>query len=95
MTYHVHAVEQDISGKWYARVCITDEESVFLKFPDFPSMNDIQNAAIAYVDSLTEVVKEEEVPVTMVRARNENGKFIADDPNTPDVDEAWINVPTE
>jgi hypothetical protein len=25
----------------------------------------------------------------LVRARDVNGKFIADDPTTPDVDEAW------
>lgn len=26
----------------------------------------------------------------VVRARNENGSFIADDPSTPDVNEAWV-----
>jgi hypothetical protein len=26
----------------------------------------------------------------MVRARNEDGTFMADDPATPDVNEAWI-----
>tara|TARA_R110000868_G_C10377791_1_gene719062 strand:- start:359 stop:460 length:102 start_codon:yes stop_codon:yes gene_type:complete len=25
-----------------------------------------------------------------VRARDELGQFIADDPNTPDINEAWI-----
>ena len=91
MTYHVHAVEQDLAGKWYARVCLTEDEAVFLKFQDYPTMADIQNAAIQYVDSL--VVAEE--PQGLVRARNEDGQFIADDPSTPDVDEAWINAPTE
>jgi hypothetical protein len=28
--------------------------------------------------------------VTMVRARNADGTFMADDPTTPDVDEAWL-----
>ena len=28
----------------------------------------------------------------MVRARNADGTFIADDPSTPDIDEAWIEV---
>jgi hypothetical protein len=32
-----------------------------------------------------------EEPV-MVRARNEDGRFIADDPSTPDVNEAWTVV---
>ena len=33
------------------------------------------------------VPKEE---LEMVRARDENGHFVADDPNTPDVNEAWV-----
>lgn len=49
MTYHVHAVEQDLAGKWYARVCIAENEAVFLKFQDYPTMQDIQDAAVAYV----------------------------------------------
>lgn len=27
---------------------------------------------------------------TLVRARNELGQFVADDPATPDVNEAWV-----
>ena len=49
MTYHVHSVEQDMASKWYARVCITEEQAVFLKFQDYPTMTDIQDAAVAYV----------------------------------------------
>lgn len=51
MTYHVHAVEQDMAGKWYARVCLTEEEAVFLKFQNYPTMTEIQDAAAAYVAS--------------------------------------------
>jgi hypothetical protein len=29
---------------------------------------------------------------TLVRARNADGTYIADDPSTPDVDEAWVAV---
>jgi hypothetical protein len=29
------------------------------------------------------------------RARNTNGQFIPDDPATPDVDEAWVEVSQE
>lgn len=53
MTFHVHAVEQDMAGKWYARVVISETEAVFLKFQDYPSMGDIQDAAVAYVATLT------------------------------------------
>lgn len=49
MTYHVHAVEQDMAGKWYARVVLTEEEAVFLKFQDYPTMDAIQAAAVEYV----------------------------------------------
>ena len=52
MTYYIHAVEQDIAAKWYARVCITEEKAVLLKFQDYPTMEEIQNAAREYVDSL-------------------------------------------
>jgi hypothetical protein len=30
--------------------------------------------------------------VTMVRARNADGTFMADDPATPDINEAWVVV---
>ena len=52
MTFHVHAVEQDLAGKWYARVVISDDEAVFLKFQDYPSIVDIQAAAAEYVAQL-------------------------------------------
>ena len=35
------------------------------------------------------VVEEPEV-LEVVRARDEKGNFVADDPSTPDVNEAWI-----
>lgn len=31
----------------------------------------------------------------LVRARDERGQFVADDPRTPDVNEAWVEVVTE
>ena len=34
--------------------------------------------------------KEVENSLEMVRARDENGHFISDDPSTPDVNEAWV-----
>ena len=51
MTYHVHAVEQDLAAKWYARVVITPEEAQFFKFDHFPSMEEIQAAATAFVEA--------------------------------------------
>ena len=71
MTYHVHSVEQDMAGKWYARVCITEEEAVFLKFQQFPTMDAIQDAAIRYVESL--IVAEEPDGPTEVVAEEPDG----------------------
>lgn len=82
MTFYVHAVEQDLAHKWYARVVINDTESVFLKFDEFPSMAEIQAAAEQYVAA--------NMP-QMERARDDDGRFIADDPNTPK-NEAWVEV---
>ena len=36
--------------------------------------------------------EEEEAPVKLERARNEDGTYKADDPSTPDVNEAWVEV---
>lgn len=52
MTYYVHAVEQDLAGKWYARVALTEDEAIFLKFQDHPTMQAIQDAATACVAAL-------------------------------------------
>ena len=38
----------------------------------------------------SEPVAKEEYELEMVRARDDKGHFIADDPNTPDVNEAWV-----
>jgi hypothetical protein len=51
MTYHVHSVEQDLAAKWYARVVITPEDAQFFKFDHFPSMEEIQAAATAFVEA--------------------------------------------
>lgn len=37
--------------------------------------------------------EQEEVEAKPVRARSEKGKFQADDPSTPDVNEAWVEPP--
>jgi hypothetical protein len=36
------------------------------------------------------VKKDESADLEIVRARDENGHFVADDPSTPDVNEAWV-----
>jgi hypothetical protein len=49
MAFRVHSVEQDLANRWYARVCISDHESVFFKFEDFPTMESIQEIALEFV----------------------------------------------
>jgi len=45
---------------------------------------------------LAEDANVEVVDVAVIeRARNTNGQFIPDDPATPDVDEAWVEVSQE
>lgn len=90
MTYHVHAVEQDLAGSWYARVVISDTEATFLKFQEFPTMAAIQEAAAAFVEANRPELLPEAAPV-LERARDDEGRFIADDPATPE-DEAWVEV---
>jgi hypothetical protein len=41
----------------------------------------------------TEPEAEEET--VLIRARNELGQYVGDDPDTPDVNEAWTEVPLE
>lgn len=38
-----------MAGKWYARVVLTEEEAVFLRFQDYPTMDAIQAATVEYV----------------------------------------------
>ena len=42
------------------------------------------------VDIIMSLPPDEEEVEVLVRARDEKGAFIADDPATPDVNEAWV-----
>lgn len=58
MTYYVHSVEQDLAAKWYARVVITEDEAQFFKFDHFPTMDEIQVAAAAFVEARLQAEQE-------------------------------------
>ena len=45
-----------------------------------------------WFESLDEAVNGDEVK--LVRARNDDGKYVGDDPSTPDINEAYEFVPT-
>ena len=46
----------------------------------------------AKVTSISFFKKEDKAEYKTVRARTKKGKFVADDPNTPDVNEAYMKV---
>lgn len=53
-----------------------------------------QEAELKLQQRLQEQAGIEVIDVAVIeRARNEDGTFKADDPSTPDVDEAWVEVP--
>lgn len=65
MTVRVYSVERDLSGKWLARVAISEEESAFIKFPEYPSMAEIQKSAEQLLDELAaRVASQERVDAT-------------------------------
>ena len=66
---------EKIRGQWE-----TKEPSVleFIESLDKPKKKKAKKPAV------------EEAEVEVVRARDEDGKFIPDDPATPEVNEAWI-----
>ena len=56
-------------------------QSVVLSFQPLPA------------DELPNPLKDEaEVETEMVRARNKKGRYMADDPTTPDVNEAYTTI---
>lgn len=107
MIYHVHAIEQDLAGKWYARVVITPEQSEFLKFDHLPTMGEIQEAADTYVAAnypellrpAPDAIGQEWTDPNgrlwrVVQAReDESGQFVPDDPETPERESLrWVEV---
>lgn len=49
--YEVVSLEQDLSGRWYARVVISPEETVFFKFLEKPTQLDIDRIAQSFIDA--------------------------------------------
>lgn len=39
--YEVVSLEQDLAEKWYARVVISPDETIFLKFQEMPTQEEI------------------------------------------------------
>jgi hypothetical protein len=53
------------------------------------SVNEISSLMRAYHLDKTYSLS---APATLVRARDESGQFLPDDPSTPDVNEAWMSM---
>jgi hypothetical protein len=48
-------------------------------------------AVLAFIEKSKKPIPAKKVEeLEMVRARDKDGQFIADDPSTPDVNEAWV-----
>lgn len=66
----------------------TNEEPVAEESVEEPVEEPVAKESVVE-ESVEEPVAVVDVPVKPKRARNTKGKFIADDPSTPDVNEAW------
>lgn len=55
-----------------------------------PRVEQIMKAELPKKKKATKKKKETTDGLEIVRARDENGHFISDDPSTPDVNEAWV-----
>jgi hypothetical protein len=55
----------------------------------------VQTGVLRYLDENDNEIDPTQLPeeTVLVRARNEDGTYMADDPATPDVDEAYVEVP--
>ena len=56
----------------------------------FPKPEEVEPVVVEPEEVEHVVVEPEKAPAEMVRAHDEEGHFVADDPATPEVDEAWV-----
>lgn len=53
--FEIVSLEQESSGRWYARVVISAEETAFFKFQDEPTQSDIDVVAAEFLARRQEV----------------------------------------
>lgn len=53
--YEVISLEQDLAERWYARVVISPEETVFFKFQEKPTQEEIDQVTDDYLAKRQEI----------------------------------------
>ena len=72
---------------------------------DYPTLNHMiqyigkmSGESLEITPPVVDITPEREpdpVETKLVRARDDEGKFVGDDPSTPDINEAWVEIPVE
>ena len=55
--YEIITLEQELSGFYYARVKVSDDESIFLKFSEEPSQEQVDNEVQKYLENLNVITE--------------------------------------
>jgi len=76
IVYKVPGKNAGPSGKTYDWMAVNSEKELQVRLAE------------GWYNTLDEAVKGK--AVKLVRARNNDGEYIGDDPSTPDIDEAWV-----
>lgn len=50
--YEIITIEQELSGFYYARVKVSNDESIFLKFQEEPSQQQVDEEVQKYLENL-------------------------------------------
>lgn len=50
--YEIITLEQELSGFYYVRVKVSDDESIFLKFQEEPSQQQVDEEVQKYLENL-------------------------------------------
>jgi hypothetical protein len=55
--YEIITIEQEVSGFYYARVKVSDAESIFLKFSENPTQEQVDYEVTRYLDNLNVITE--------------------------------------
>lgn len=69
MPHTIHSVEQDMTGRWYARVAVSEDRSEFFKFQSAPTEEEIHAVVDKYLVEEEARRLEEEARLTKEEAR--------------------------
>lgn len=55
--YEIITIEQELSGFYYVRVKVSDDESIFLKFQEEPSQRQVDEEVQKYLENLNGITE--------------------------------------